>query len=310
MLPEKILYQEKGLFLQSLHPLAALSYLGVLLLLALIFSNPLYLLGMLLVTGLAIWAADGLAAWESYIKIAFYMVILVMIINPILAHSGQTVLWQGPRIPLLGRPAVTLESVSFAAAMSIRLLDIISIFCLYNLIVHPDKALNFFSRFAGKAVLVISLAVRLFPVMAGEMENIRGMQQMRGVDFSKGSLRERFIKHSRLIGILLVKSLEDSLETAESMHARAFGSGRRTYYSRNLWRPRDVIVLSCSMCAAAAGIWGVLHGFGGYSFYPALGCLINGAGTAAVLIIVLISSTIPLLAGWGWSHWHYLQSKI
>lgn len=307
---EKIFYQEKGLFLQSLHPLSALSFIGVQLVLALVFSNPLFLLGMLLVSGLAIWAADGLAAWESYIKIALYMCLMVMIINPVLAQSGQTVLWQGPPLPLLGRLAVTLEAVYFAAAMSVRLLVIMSIFCLYNLIVHPDKALNFFSRFAGQVALVIFLTIRMFPVLAREMENIRNAQQLRGVDFNKGSLKEKFVKHSRLIGILLAKSLEDSLETAESMEARAFGSGRRTCYNRNLWRPRDVIILSCSMCAATAGIWGRVHGFGSYSFYPVLDNLISGPGTAAVLIIVLFSLTIPLLTGWGWHHWPYLRSKI
>ncbi|MFZ5634068.1 MAG: energy-coupling factor transporter transmembrane component T [Bacillota bacterium] len=307
---DRLFYKEKGLFLQSLHPLAALAYLGALLVLALAFTNPLYLLGILLVVALAVRAADGLEAWEGYLKIALFMMVLVIIINPLVVHAGKTIIWQGPRIPVFGRLTVSLEAICYGAAMSVRLLDIISVFCLYNLIVHPDKALNLFSRFAGRSVLVVSLATRMFPAMVRELERIRGVQQMRGVDFNNGSARERVSKYASLINILLLSSLEDSLEIAGSMQARAFGSGPRTCYSRNLWRPRDVLILSGSACALAAGIWGLLHGFGVYTFYPQLGYLISGPGTVAVLLMVLFCLSMPLIIGWGWRRWPYLKSKI
>lgn len=309
-MPVKLFYQEKGLFLQSLHPLAAFVYLGTLLVLSLIFAHPLYLLGILLVTVLALREADGLETWESYLKMALFMMVPVMIINPLVVYAGQTVIWQGPRIPVLGRLSVSLEAVCYGAVMGVRLLDIISVFCLYNLIVHPDKALNLFSRPAGKSVLVIALATRMFPALVRDMENIRSVQQMRGVDFNSGSLREKVWKYAALINILLLSSLEDSLAIAESMQARAFGSGPRTCYDRNLWRPRDIIFLTGGVAALGAGIWGLLHGFGSYTFYPQTDYLIKGPGTVAVLLAVLFSLSIPLVIGWGCGRWHYLMSKI
>jgi len=307
---DKLFYKEKGLFLQSLHPLAALAYLGTLLVLALVFTNPLYLLGILLVVVLAIRASDGLEAWESYLKIALFMMVMIMLINPLVSPAGSTIIWQGPRIPVFGRPTVSLEAICYGAAMGVRLLSIISIFCLYNLVVHPDKALNLFSRFAGKSVLVISLATRMFPAMVRELENIRGVQWLRGVDFSKGSAREKVRKYSSLVNILLLSSLEGSLETAESMQARAFGSGPRTCFSRNRWRSRDTLFLSGSACALGAGLWGLFNGFGSFTFYPRLDYLISGPGTVALLLIVLFSLSVPVLIGWGCERWPYLNSKI
>ncbi|MCL4440609.1 MAG: energy-coupling factor transporter transmembrane protein EcfT [Firmicutes bacterium] len=307
---DKLFYQEKGLFLQSLHPLAAMVYLGTLLVLSLAFTNPLYLVGLLLVVALAIWAADGLETWESYLKIGLAMMVLVMIINPLVTHAGKTIIWYGPRVPIFGRLTISLEAICYGAAMSVRLLDIISVFCLYNLIVNPDKALNLFSRFAGKSALVISLTTRMFPAMVRKLETIRGVQQMRGVDFNKGSVKEKVKKYSSLINILLLSSLEDSLEIAESMQARAFGSGPRSCYTRNLWRPRDVLCLSGSACALGVGIWGLLHGFGAYTYYPLMGYLINGTGTVVVLLIVLFGLSIPVILSWGWQYCHYLKSKI
>lgn len=307
---DRLFYQEKGLFLQQLHPLAALVYLGTLLVLALVFTNPLYLLGLLLVLTLAIWTADGLAAWENYLKIALLMMVLIMIVNPLVAGAGKTIIWEGPRLPVFGRLSVSLEAICYGAAMGVRLLNIISVLCLYNLIVHPDKALNLFSRFAGKSVLVISLATRMFPAMAREQENIRGVLSLRGVDFRKGSTREKISKFSSLVNILLLSSLESSMETAESMQARAFGSGPRTCFSRNRWRPRDTLFLASSVCALGAGIWGLFNSFGSYTFYPRLDYLISGPGTVTLLLMVLCSLSIPLLIGWGCGRWPYLMSKI
>jgi len=306
----KLFYEEKGLFLQNLHPLAAMVFLGTLLVLALAFTNPLYLAGILLVIALTVWGADGLAVWENYLKIGLAMMLLVMIINPLVVHAGKTIIWHGPDIPFLGRPTVSLEAIYYGIAMSVRLLDIISVFCLYNLIIHPDKALNLLSRLAQKSALVISLATRLFPAMARNIENIKDVQRMRGVDFNRGTLKTKLRKYFSLINILLLSSLEDALEIAESMQARAFGSGPRSCYSRDLWRPRDALSLAGSALALLAGVWGLTHGHGGYTFYPQLGYLIDGAGTVAVLVAVLLSLSIPVILNWGWRHCLFLKSKI
>ncbi len=307
---DKLFYSEKGSFLQALHPLAALVYLGTFLALALAFTHPLYLLGILIVLILALWLAEGLEAWEGCLKAALLMMLLVMIINPLVVRAGDTVIWHGPGIPVFGRLTVSLEALCYGAVMSVRLLDIISVFCLYNLTVHPDRALNLFSRFAGKSVLVISLATKILPAMAWDLERIRSVQQVRGVDFGKGTFKEKIKKYSSVVNILLLSSLESSMETAESMQARAFGSGPRTCYSRSLWRPRDTLVVSCCAAALAAALWGLLHGFGRYTFYPQLDYLIDGSGTVAVLLAVMSSLSVPVIAGWGWRRWHCLKSKI
>jgi energy-coupling factor transport system permease protein len=306
----KLFYEEKGLFFQGFHPLSGLAYLSTLLVLALVFNHPLYLAGLLLVLGLAIWAAKGLAVWENYLKIGLAMMGLIMLINPLMTRAGGTIIWYGPLIPVFGRLTISLEAIYYGVAMSIRLLDIISVFCLYNLIVHPDQVLNLFSRFASKSTLVISLATRMFPVMAARLEDIKGVQQTRGVDLSKGSRKEIAKKYFSLINNLLISSLEDSLEIAESMQARAFGSGPRSCYRRNLWRPRDTLCLSGSAVALGAGIWGLHHGFSVYNYYPQMDCLVNGPETVAILLIVIFTLSFPAALSWGWQFCPYLKSKI
>lgn len=307
---EQFFYQEEGLFLQSLHPAAVLAYLGVLLVLALIFTNPLYLLGLLLVVILAISAARGLATWETYFRLSLGMMLLVILINPLVVHAGETIIWWGPHLPVFGPLTVSLEAIAYGAAMSVRLLTIISVFCLYNLIIHPDKVLSLLARFASRSALVLSLATRMFPAMMRQLANIREVQVMRGVNFNTGTLKERLPKYASLINILLLSSLEDSLEIAEAMQARAFGSGRRTFYQRDAWRPRDSLCLGGSLLALAVAVYGQLKGFSTFAFYPQLGYLITSPGTIIILIITLLALSIPIVLSWGWQHWPYFKAKI
>ncbi|QGP93864.1 Energy-coupling factor transporter transmembrane protein EcfT [Neomoorella glycerini] len=307
---EQFFYQDKGLFLQRLHPAAALTYLGLLLVLALLFTNPLYLLGLLLVVILAIGAAQGLAAWEIYLRISLGMAVLVIILNSLVARAGETIIWWGPRLPVIGRLTVSLEAVCYGAAMGVRLLTIMSVFCLYNLIVHPDKVLGLLARFASRSALVLSLATRMFPAMVRQLDNIREVQILRGVDFHAGTLTERFSRYAALMNILLLSSLEDSLEIAEAMQARAFGSGRRSSYRQDAWRPRDSLCLGSTLLALAAAVYGQVRGCSTFSFYPQLDYLIKGPMTVILLLIILLALSVPVVLSWGWQRCPYFKAKI
>jgi energy-coupling factor transport system permease protein len=310
ILPAGFSYEEKGLFLQTLHPVAIFAHLGTLLFLTLLLNNPLYLAGLLVPTGLAIWAADGLPAWETYTKAGLVMAVPVVAVNALFVSAGNTVIWTGPLLPAIGRLRVTLEAISFGAAMSLRLLELISIFCLFNLVVHPDKFLNLLARFASRSALVVSLAVKMLPAMAARLENIKSVQQMRGVDFQNGPGRERIKRYSSLINILILSSLEDSLETAESMQARAYGSGPRSCYDRSVWRPRDALCLAGTTLALGIGTGGYFSGLGSYRYYPQLDPLVNGPVTLIPLFLLLLCLCVPAILSWGWHSCPYIKSKI
>jgi energy-coupling factor transport system permease protein len=307
---DKLFYQEKGLFLQSFHPAAVLVYLSVLLVLSLIYENPLYLLALFFLLALLIKEVDGMEAWEGFLKAGVFLMLIVMIINPLVIRDGTTVVWRGPAVPCLGKLDISMEALYYGAASSIRLLVIISIFCLYNLMISPDKVLNLFSRVAGKPVLVITMSTRMFPVMVRDLKRIKEVQQLRGVDFDEGSLWMRVKKYSCLYNVLLLSSLEGSMEIAESMQARAFGSGRRSVYSRTSLRPRDILCTAGSLLALFAAIWGLQYGCGQYTFYPEADFLIKDRTTLVTLAVVLFCLSVPLILSEGWKNCRFLKSKI
>ncbi|MGB9792269.1 MAG: energy-coupling factor transporter transmembrane component T [Thermacetogeniaceae bacterium] len=307
---EHLYYEDKEVLLQALHSAAALGYLSVFSILPLIFTHPLYLLGVFLISALAIAAADALEKWEAYLKAGLWMAVTVMVINSLVYHSGKTVLWRSPNIPIVGSISICLEAVCYGAAMGIRLLAVLTVFCLASAVVHPDKFLSLFSRFAYKSALVVSLATRTLPTAARELANAREMLQLRGVNFASGNILERLKKYSWLFDILLVSSLEGALQTAEAMQARAFGSGPRSCYRRELWRPRDLLCLAAAFLTLALSCYARLKGYGCYSYYPQLGALVPDHLSLYLLAGILASLASPLLLSWGWKHWPYLRSKI
>ncbi|MEW6181738.1 MAG: energy-coupling factor transporter transmembrane component T [Bacillota bacterium] len=305
-----VLRRDSNLFLEKLHPAAALAYLAVLLVTAMSLDHPLFLVGLLALLGLTALSLGGWDLWNGFLKLGLGMSVLIMLVNPLMVRAGENILWYGPRAPVVGPLNVSLEAVCYGAVMSVKLLDVVSIFCLYILMVHPDRMLDLFSRLAFRSALVSCLAARMFPTMTRRLEDIRRIQELRGVDFSRGGFTERARSYAGLVDALLLSSLEDSMEIAEAMEARAFNSGRRSSCRPNLWRPRDILCLAGSVTALGVVLYGAAKGSLHYNYYPALDPVVKGWETPALLILAFLLLSIPAVMNWGWSRWPYFRAKI
>jgi len=70
-----------------------------------------------------------------------------------------------------------------------------------------------------------------------------------------GGKRSKIRNGVRVSGILISRSMEDSIETADSMRARGYGSGPRTSFARYRIRGRDIALLILITALFAANIW-------------------------------------------------------
>lgn len=310
MLWDQFLFRDKGLLMQNLHPASALTYLAVLLMIVLALAHPLLIVGVLAVVVLALGEVDGLGIWKTYLKLSGGLVALIMVVNPMMTRAGETLIWRGPPFPVIGPLTISLEAVVCAAVASVKLIDVVSIFCLYNLMVHPDKIMNVLSRFAFKFALMSSLAARMFPSMIRRLESIREAQASRGVDFRAGTPRERVRKYAILLNVLLLSSLEDSLDIAEAMRARGFGTGKRSSYRRDVLRPRDAFCLGGNLTAVFLAVLGRFKGYIDFDFYPYLGALFPVPATPVFLAAILAALSVPVLLSWGWRRCTCIKLRI
>jgi energy-coupling factor transport system permease protein len=303
-----LIYREKDNLIHKLHPFTILTFIGVVLMLTLVLSHPVYLFGLFIAVGIVIVTADIFKEWKVYLKYCSLLIVFIIIFNAIFIRIGETVLYKSPGLPLLGEIRVSLEALAFGAGMGLRLLIIISVFCLYTYAVHPDKVLKLFNQGGSRSVLIIILATRLFPLLMQDFYRITEVQRCRGVKFDTGTRWKKIVNLLPVISVLLQSCLERSLQLAESMYAKGYGSGNRSYYNRDLWRPRDYLILAGISICLVMGLFSALSGWSNYSYYPR----VSGITEREIVITSIMTLTLmmPAILNWGCNKWPLLRSKI
>ncbi len=293
-------YREKNTCIHKVNPLCKILWAGILMVLALIFNHPVYLL-LLFLASLPLTAAARIwREWSSFMKFTLYLSLMIIAFNIIINQNGMNVLWQAPfRLPVLGTPAVTLEALVYGISMSLRLMAIISAFVLLTLTVHPDDIMQVLLKIKipYKSVLVTSLSTRFVPALIDDAERISDIQRTRGLELDRGNMRQRIRNRTAVIIPLLCNSLDRTVQIAEAMEARAFGSGtRRSFYKEIKLTPADVLMLAVSLISLVLGILIRCLGQGDYRYYPALQPFDAGSFEwhFPAALVILIVAMVPL----------------
>ena len=172
----------------------------------------------------------------------------VFVLSPFVSSEGSHVIWEGPRVPVLGVLDVTSEELATAGTQALRLAAVGLAFAAYVLLLDLDRLLHA-AGFARRSVLAVGLATRLVPTLerdaAGFVEALRG----RGVEVN--GIRGR----ARLLSPLVAGSLERSLNLAEAMEARGFGRPGRTRAPSPSWSWLDRLVMAAAVLVAVVAIW-------------------------------------------------------
>jgi energy-coupling factor transport system permease protein len=293
-------YKDRWTALHKLSPFCKLAWLVAIFIISLIFDHPLYLLLLFLSTVLLVLAAGVWREWLSFMKFALYLALAIVIINTLVSQQGSHILWQaGFRVPVVGAPLITLEAIVFSLGMVLRLLAIISAFVLFTFTVHPDDIMMAMIKLKlpYKSVMVTSLSTRFVPTLIDDAERIGAVQRSRGLELDRGKLLQRIRSRMAIIIPLLANSLDRTVQVAEAMDSRAFGSGnKRTFYRKLEMGKLDIPPLVASFLALSLGIFMRVEGWGIYQYYPVL-AEVNLDGIEVImlsLLLLILCLIVPL----------------
>jgi len=292
-------YRDRGTVIHRLSPLVKLAWGGGLVVLGLLFNHPVYILFLFVSVIPLVWLAGVGREWASTLKLSLWLGLSVIIINALLSYHGDHVLLAAPfRLPVLGNPVITLEAIIFGAVMALKLVVIISVFALINLTVHPDDimAVLLKMRLPYKSVLVTSLSTRFVPCLVEDIGRISDGYRTRGVQLDTGGWFKKMKNRARITFALLANSLDRAVQVAEAMEARAFGSGQKRVFYREIGISRlDAVTLGVGLLPLAAGIAVRILGYGDYQYYPSLSPIGFGREWAlAAAILLLLAAVVPL----------------
>lgn len=217
--------------------------------------------------GAAAYAAEGGGRSGALfsLKYSLPVILLTAVINPAFNHEGVTVLCYLP----LGNP-LTAESIVYGVVSGVMFASVLLWFYSFNRVFTTDKTVYLFGKVLPSLSLLVSMTVRFIPRFREQLDTVRETQKCLGVDTENGSLFFRLKNALRVFSVVVTWSLENSVETADSMKSRGFGLKGRTAFSVFSFTRRDRNVLFCTAVLGVFVLCGALSGGMYFRFYPSI----------------------------------------
>ena len=189
--------------------------------------------------------------------------LLMALVNPAFNHEGVTVVSYLP-----GGNPLTLESIVYGFCAAAMIISVICHFSCYNEIMTSDKFIYLFGRIVPAISLIISMTLRFVPRFAAQMKVVTNAQRCMGRDVRRGNIIQRAKNGLGILSVMITWSLENAIETADSMKARGYGIPGRTAYSIFSFEKRDIKALICILLLGTYTLAGYLIGVIHFDFFP------------------------------------------
>jgi energy-coupling factor transport system permease protein len=254
--------------LHSLHPFTSFCYFIGFAALSMNLLHPVYLLTGLIGMTVLNYFIDRGRQLRSFLPFFLLTGIAVGLANPLFSHRGRIILFY-----FMDQP-ITVEAILYGCVMMLSLLSILVCFLAYNQVMSSGKFLFLFSKAFQKVGLLVMMSVRFVPLVQRRLNQIMMVQKTRGVNPWEGPFRKRVKDAVLILQIVVTWSLEEALQTSDSMKARGYGVlGKRGSYHPYRFRLVDAIVLCILFGTAGICIVGWMFGLGVLQIYPRLGSI-------------------------------------
>ncbi|MGN1266428.1 MAG: energy-coupling factor transporter transmembrane component T [Dorea sp.] len=264
-----------------LHPSLLLLYALGTPVLAMFGKNPCFLLLMFLCAVMVHWFYFGKTATCEGIKGISAFVILVVIFNMLTNSMGITEIFK------IGSRSFTIESLCYGIANGLMLGSVILWFRCFTAILPNDKFLYLFGKRFPTTALLLSMILKLFPETKYKIHCIK-LAQNSDIGDTKRSLKMRLRKSMRQISSLLEWSMEDGIETADSMRARGYGEGNRSSYHKYQFTRYDVGMLIYFLSGLSLTTAAILEQSQSFLYYPTIVWNINNKVLLLIEVMLLV----------------------
>lgn len=272
-------------FFGTLHPAVSMCYFVCVIGLTLACPHMVTVLLSLVGGAMFNLALRGGKAFGRTMRFVLPMFLIVCIGNPLVNHRGVTMLF------LLFNQWITLEAIVYGVVTACSLAAIILWFGCYQEVMTSDKFLYLFGKVAPATALLITSALRFIPQMQQNAAQIKESRAM--LQDNSPRLFQKLAHAIQNLSALLGMSMENAVQTADSMKARGFGARRRTTFHLFRFDARDartlaLILTLCGICVVAR-----CYGHGYMEYYPRITALTMGASSMTMFILFAALMLLP-----------------
>ncbi len=239
-------YYPSDSFLHRCNPCVKLLLL-IAYIVAIFVGRSFYTLGACALVFLLMAAFSGVPFKQLLRSVKAVLVMLVfMVVLNLFFGTGERVLWEW------GFLKITEEAIYYTIFLAVRWFLLVLASSLLTLTTTPVSLADGMEallsplklvRFPVHALaLIMSIALRMIPILTEETGRIMNAQKARGADFETGGLVKRVKALVPTLIPLLVSALRRAYELADAMDARCYaGSKVRTKYKKLTLSWRDLV---------------------------------------------------------------------
>ena len=290
----------------SYHPLVNFSYFTFVFAFSMVFMHPVCLGISLMCAFIYSIYLKGSRAVKFNFKFLLPTMLITAVMNPAFNHEGATILTY-----LHSGNPLTLESIVYGIAASAMLSAMVCWFSCYNEIMTSDKFVYLFGRIIPSLSLILSMSLRFVPKFKAHIKEVSQAQRCIGRDVSNGGIMERARHGVTILSIMITWSLENAIETADSMKSRGYGLAGRTAFSLYRLDNRDKKALGVIFVLGFFVLTGGILGGLKWRYFPTMKGKASGIFSVSLWLAYLGLCLVPVIVDRVEEHqWKATQSKI
>lgn len=288
------------------HPIVNFIFYIFILGISMFFMHPIFMIISAVGAVLYIIYLKGKKALLVVFSLALPTFLLSAILNPLFSHKGITILFYLKN----GNP-ITLESIVYGLISGLTISVVIIWFSSFNQVITSDKFIYLFAKTIPVISLLLSISLRFIPRFCNQLKKVSYAQKCIGRDMSNGNIFKRLRNGQKIFSIMVTWSLENSIETADSMRSRGYGLRGRSHFHNYKFQFRDVLIcIFITLCF----IWILIciitkHIY--ILYYPMYKMNNLSIYSVSSYILYSILCLLPLILNIVEDiRWYYLKSKI
>lgn len=274
----------------TMNPRAWAAWSAASLVVVLTGTNPIYRALVLLIALnvlLSLRRAD--AALRTLLVATAVAAVLAALLNTVLSHTGNHVVLAIPgALPGIGGP-ITVEAVVYGVDVALGIAAAVLSVAPLSRVLHPHELLDAFPAPLQRTAALTGSAINLVPAVMRNAVAISEAQRMRG------GAGTRLRDWHAVAAPVLLSALDESMQLAEAMEARGFGSGPRTRFATARMDLAAVLVVVCSLAAIVVTVVARVSG-SLPDWYPFP--VVTVPDVAVLPVVACLLLTAPLVA------WH------
>ncbi len=237
---EVYLYLNRNSVFHRLHPVTKILSLILLLIAAMSFNHPIYILGITIFVIIISILSRSIGNLRRIWILLILLMIFCTILWPIFL-KGSTLLWKW------GTIHIYKESLLYSIAMGLRLDTMLICGLVFLSCTKIEEFATGLSKLGipFNVCFALSLAFRLVPTFMATTGTVIQAQKSRGLDLESGWILKRIKKHVPLLIPIFIYAIRNADMMAMALESKSFGLRRdRTYYQEFKIGPADYISIA------------------------------------------------------------------